>query len=53
MEHIELIAEQKYTIELSGAELHYLINCITEKPYKEVEPIISNITNQLKQKDNG
>lgn len=48
MEHIELIAEQKYKIELNGTELYYLIGLLEDKPYKEVKPIISSIENQLK-----
>lgn len=53
MEHIELIAEKKYTIELNGAELHYLIMSISEKPYREASPIMVTIENQLKETNNG
>jgi hypothetical protein len=38
---------KKYKIELTEAELGYLGNVLSEKPYKEVSMLIGNINQQL------
>lgn len=49
MEKLELQPLQEYTLILTGEEIVFYINLLSDKPYKEVGVTIPKIVEQLQQ----
>jgi hypothetical protein len=48
METIQLIAEKEYTLKISGADLHYVMELMEEGTHRKVRHIFNSITEQVK-----